>query len=697
MRGNSAFAVALLLFVPSVAAQKTPEQAIVWESKNNTYDELTREFANLYGSLVALRAKGATIPTAMVTVPAGKTVADVLRERGLYDGKYVPKQLDVLVCGLNPGVCTVQLGKSRNPAAADATAIWRIQSNDSIAVPEIAFTPITVYKPYDKRSGDTLKSIVVDDRRGCESFDEACQKKIQNLNRRLPEPLDTAFAGRIVVPTKAYRAAITISTKDGAEKTSSGPIEPAAASSPGVVKASAGHEMSKEVVKMAPTLKDQVVPSAKASLHQDPAVAPTEGSRAVILKLIRHPLATATSIAIPASATNVTVFDSWVDKGHCMLKDVKVLDPDGLAGTVERSTTCGDRGDARAAQDHGTHVVGLIGMRVDGKYGPGINPYATIRALSINPDNFKSPGYLAKQSDRLRELYNVDPPDVVNLSFEYSLSAEEGRNDVFHVAMKEQEHGTLFIASAGNDGTALNSTGECRVRPACYDDMNIVTVGAVDLNEEAPSLLSNMGRGSNYGDRVHIVAPGQNIVSSISGDRLGVMSGTSQAAPAVAGAASLLYHYEPKILPSQVKNRLIYTSDLFPSLYDKVRGGRLNVQRLLAYKSALVDLDDGQHLEGTVRDPVGTSLRFTDFNTNEVVRLWFGQIRRLKLNRDLGYYTIFYNDDVGRDSGPMKRRFVTLKDVNAKASFGIPTAAGPEQLRSVKVKDIIDYVSPLLL
>ncbi len=685
--------VAVLLALPLWAhAQKSGEQAIVWQSRNETFEELTGEFASLYRDLLSLVERGGTLPTKTVEVPPGKTITEVLRSLGLFDGKYLPKQLDVLVCKLNPSVCTLRLGRSGNEAADDASVRWNVQPGEAIVVPAIEFTPIVLHKPYQKRVGDSLKKIVVDERRGCNVFDEACLKYVQNLNRRLDAPLDNAYGGKIVVPTKAYRAAIPV-----VRERLPNPSQTNSSSKATSANAPAALTPSGEVTTLVPAMSDRLIPPSKATLHATNSEATVEGSRALLLKLIKHPLSQAKSLLFPDVAkTTVAVFDSWVDNVHCMFKNVTVVDPDGLRSAIQRSS-CGSRGSPAWAQDHGTHVVGLIASRLDAPYGPGINPYASIRAVSINTDSFKLPNYLAKQADQLRQLYRTDAPDVVNLSFEYTLSADQGSNDVFHAAMKDQERDTLFVVSAGNNGAPLSRNGDCRVRPACYDDMNVVTVGALDLSERAPNMMSVGGGASNYGDRVHLASPGQNIVSTISGDRIGVMNGTSQAAPVVAGAASLLYLYERRLRPSQVKNRLIYTSDLFPALYGKVQGGRLNVQRLLAYKAALVDLAGGRRLEGNVRDPNKT-MRFVDFDSSEVVPLAFSQVRRLMLNAGLGHYTLFYTDEIGRDSGVLKRRFVTLKEGNATLSFGVPTAPGqPDKREEVRLKNIVDYVAPLQL
>jgi len=688
-------------------AQNAEQNAIVWQSRNDTFVQLTQEFASLYRDLLGLHMQGRTVPTKVAEVPAGKTITETLRERGLFDGDNLPRQLDILVCKLNADVCKVQLGKSGDLTGDDASAIWKIKAGQAIVVPEIDFKPFVVHKPYRKSAGDTLKKIVVDDRRGCDSYDDACVRYLQNLNRRLDAPLSDEYAGKITVPTKAYRAVISFTRPTPSVGESAMRVEVKDPESGNAAASGSAPRPSsvEDILKLAPALGARVVPPAAASLHAAEATATAtataadaapEGSRALLLELIKHPLSGAGTLVVPDSPKSVVaVFDSWVDKAHCMLSKVTVLDTEDRA--IQRAHSCGDRGDATTAQDHGTHVVGVIGMRLDAVQGPGVNPYASIKALSINKDQFANPVYATRQADRLRNLYRTDSPDVVNISFSYTPSPAKGSDDAFHAAMKDQEGDTLFVVSAGNDGSPLSRDSDCRVLPACYDDMNVVTVGALDLSSTSPGMMHNKGGDSNYGNRVHLAAPGENIVSTIAGDRMGIMSGTSQAAPAVTGAASLLYLFEHRLRPSQVKNRLIYTCDLYPGLYDKVQGGRLNVQRFLAYKTALVNTAGGRHIAGGVGDP-SKLLRFVDFETHEAFLLRFVQIRRLALNPEHGHYTLFYNDDIGRDTGRMKRRLVTLQDPSARLGFSVPIQPGePGKLEEILLKDLIDYVSPLLL
>jgi hypothetical protein len=132
-------------------------------------------------------------------------------------------------------------------------------------------------------------------------------------------------------------------------------------------------------------------------------------------------------------------------------------------------------------------------------------------------------------------------------------------------------------------------------------------------------------------------------------------------------------------------------------LYDKVQGGRLNVQRLLAYKSAIVLASGGRRVEGSVRD-MGKTVKFKDFDSGEILPFKFVQVRRLAFNASLNHYTLFYNEDIGGDTGVLRRRFVTLANPATTVAFGVPTKPGePDRREEVKLGDIVDYVSPLLL
>ena len=130
------------------------------------------------------------------------------------------------------------------------------------------------------------------------------------------------------------------------------------------------------------------------------------------------------------------------------------------------------------------------------------------------------------------------------------------------------EAGHLFVASAGNSGTDNDADPHY---PASYDLDNIIAVAATDDDDNMPSW-------SNYGaTSVDLAAPGSNIYSTWLGGGYGTKCGTSMAAPHVAGTAALIQSLRPYWSATEIKEAILSTVDLLPSLDGKVlTGGRLN-------------------------------------------------------------------------------------------------------------------------
>ena len=111
----------------------------------------------------------------------------------------------------------------------------------------------------------------------------------------------------------------------------------------------------------------------------------------------------------------------------------------------------------------------------------------------------------------------------------------------------------LFVVAAGNgneDEIGYN-IDQNPVYPASLPYDNIITVANLIFN-------GKLDRSSNFGPAsVDIAAPGTFILSTIPDKSYAFMSGTSMAAPMVAGAAAMLYSARPELSLQDVRNILI--------------------------------------------------------------------------------------------------------------------------------------------
>ena len=138
--------------------------------------------------------------------------------------------------------------------------------------------------------------------------------------------------------------------------------------------------------------------------------------------------------------------------------------------------------------------------------------------------------------------------------------------------------GILFVAAAGNSGTNNDVTPQY---PANAGLANVVSVAASDSNDQLASF-------SDYGaNTVNLAAPGVDIYSTLPGGKYGYLSGTSMAAPEVAGVAALAWAADPNATVAQVRSALLQGVDKIPALAGKVSsGGRLDAYNTLKLLTA---------------------------------------------------------------------------------------------------------------
>ncbi|MEO9003523.1 MAG: S8 family serine peptidase [Ginsengibacter sp.] len=198
---------------------------------------------------------------------------------------------------------------------------------------------------------------------------------------------------------------------------------------------------------------------------------------------------------------------------------------------------------------HGTHCSGIIGAaRNNGLGMNGIADNVKIMMIRAVPDGDEHDKDIA---NAIR--YAVDNgAKVISMSFGKGYSPQKKWVD--DAVKYAQSKDVLLVHAAGNDAKDID-TAENYPNPVYLDKSgtapNFITVGASGdaTNGGFTAKFSNYGKQS-----VDIFAPGVNIYSTLpGGDRYGNLSGTSMAAPVVAGVAALIREYFPDLSAEQVK------------------------------------------------------------------------------------------------------------------------------------------------
>lgn len=225
-----------------------------------------------------------------------------------------------------------------------------------------------------------------------------------------------------------------------------------------------------------------------------------------------------------ASKIIVAVIDSGVDYRH----------PDLLGNMWSRNGRYGfdfydNDSDPLDEQDHGTHVAGTIaGIGNNGVGVVGVAWKAQIMAM-----RFLGPDGSGATSDAVKciDWAVANGAHILNNSW----GGPDSSPELVEAVARAERKGVLFIAAAGNTGGTGNNNDLRPSYPSSLRSTNVVSVGAIDENNARGSF-------SHYGKQsVDIGAPGVQILSTTRNNRYDTFSGTSMAAPHVAGAAALVW------------------------------------------------------------------------------------------------------------------------------------------------------------
>lgn len=234
----------------------------------------------------------------------------------------------------------------------------------------------------------------------------------------------------------------------------------------------------------------------------------------------------------------VAVIDTGVDYNHPDLK-ANMWSQDGRYGYdfFDNDDNPMDE------QNHGTHCAGTIaGVGNNGVGVVGVNWKARVMAM-----RFLGPDGSGSTSDAIRCIDWAVANGAHVLS--NSWAGPDTSPELAEAVTRAEQRGVLFVAAAGNtEGGNDNDTAP--YFPASLPNANVITVGAIDVNNSAGSF-------THYGRRtVDIGAPGVGIVSTTRNNTYDKYDGTSMAAPHVAGAAVLVW---AKTFPSPAQDRVQMT------------------------------------------------------------------------------------------------------------------------------------------
>lgn len=263
------------------------------------------------------------------------------------------------------------------------------------------------------------------------------------------------------------------------------------------------------------------IPAARlAAVRSDARVAYVEPDQVITLAPKPGGGVSTQAQTVPWGVTRVGGFGDGTGKTAWVIDTGIDLKHADLNVDVNRSRNFVPRGQnsPNDGNGHGTHVAGTIGAKNNSIDVVGVAANATLVAVRVL-DNSGSGQYSWVIAGVDYVASAASPGDVANMSLGGPPSTTLD-NAVLNAAGK----GIKFAIAAGNSGDNAGNYSPARV-----NHTNVYTVSAIDQNDCLPSW-------SNWGNPpVDWAAPGVNILSTKKGGGTTTMSGTSMAAPHVAG------------------------------------------------------------------------------------------------------------------------------------------------------------------
>jgi subtilisin family serine protease len=414
------------------------------------------------------------------------------------------------------------------------------------------------------------------------------------------------------------------------------------------------------------------------------------------------PSSTYTNVARDFGVTGdgivIAIIDTGVDDDHDSLEGKFIAGADFSGGIISFKNPDDKEG-------HGTHVAGTA-------MGTGGNPGGGPKYIGVAPDadlvdvkvfNDWSPT-TSSENVMLGIEWCIDNKgtydiDILSLSIgELIVGDDDGSGSEAQLLDRAVDNGLVVVVAAGNEGPDNNGFSSLAAAE------KVITVGAIEdkntisRDDDTIAEFSNRGPRADDGDtdrideyKPDVSAPGVDIDSALyaasylvtPGNGYTEKSGTSMAAPHVAGLAALLLEANPSLTPDEVKTVIRETATSKGSPYNKVYSDKYNkdfgwgiVDGYSAVKRAQGDFQRAEITSFEVGDTIGGIVEIDGTASNDK-----GAIVRVELSFDegdswsnaIGTYSWNYTwDSTEADDGDFKLYVRTNNGTTYSDNFIFP-------------------------